>query len=202
MDNSSTQKQNAALLIVDMFNHFDFPEGPSLAKQALAVVDNIASLRKRFEAHQRPVIYVNDNWTDWQGEFKDLVSACRASGGASGQLAEILLPGSGNFYVLKPAQSAFFASALPVLLDQLRVDALVVTGISTEACVLTTATDARMRGYPVWVPEDCSAAPSASRHRAALALMKSSALIGGQKAMPRRDLFPPTILSDMKQASR
>lgn len=160
-----------ALLILDLMNHFDFVEGDALARQALKVADNIMRLRGRFDAARIPVIYVNDNWMDWQADFSDLVERCRQQGGVSARLAQRLAPKSSHYYILKPMQSAFYASALPVLLQQLEVDRLVITGVATDACVLNTALDAQMRKFPLWVPSDASAAPTLARHRHALQLL-------------------------------
>ena len=163
---------NPALLIVDVMNHFDFQGGAALAKQAAGLAHRVRELRDRFDAECRPVIYCNDNWTEWHGDFADLIAACRGQGGMSALLAERLSPQPGHYYILKPRHSAFMATALSRLLDQLRVDRLVITGIAADSCVLATAMDAHMRDYPLWVPRDGTAARTRALKSAAIHLLR------------------------------
>jgi nicotinamidase-related amidase len=161
-----------ALLIVDVINHFAFAGARALATAADAIGAPLRALRDRFDAAGLPVIYANDNWTDWQGGFPDLVASSLALGGASAHLAERLAPEDGHYYVLKPKHSAFMATALPVLLQQLDVDRIAITGIATDSCVLATAIDAHMRDYRLWVPGDCTAARTPALKRAALHVLR------------------------------
>ena len=50
----------------------------------------------------------------------------------------------------------------------MQAEKLIIVGLATDMCVLLSATDARMRGYEVWVPQDCTAAESARRKSDAL----------------------------------
>ena len=179
-----------ALVLVDLINHFDFPGGKSLGQHAVAMVDNILALRGRFDRLDAPVIYVNDNWTHWRGDLDDLVATCLAAGKASAHLADRLAPERAHYHLLKPKQSAFMASALDVLLQQLEVDALVLAGVATDACVLATGLDAHMRGYRLWVPSDCSAAPTQERHEAALRILATNCNASIRHARGTRQLFP------------
>jgi nicotinamidase-related amidase len=164
-----------ALLLVDLVNHFDFPGGAALGRATRRIVPAVLRLRERFDRAGHPVVYCNDNWMQWQGGFADLVAACREAGGDSGYVAGKLAPCEGHYYVLKPKHSAFLCTPLPVLLHQLRVDALVLAGVATDSCILSTAMEANMRDYPAWVPRDCTAAISPERKRRALATLKSAA---------------------------
>jgi nicotinamidase-related amidase len=57
--------------------------------------------------------------------------------------------------VEKSRDSGFYDTVLDDRLQDLGVKTVLVTGISTQICVQTTAADAFFRGYKVWVPEDC-----------------------------------------------
>lgn len=179
-----------ALLLIDLVNHFDFPGGDSLGRATRALVPAILRLRERFDAAGLPVVYANDNWMQWQGGFADLVAACRAAGGDSGYVADRLAPREGHYYVLKPKHSAFLASPLPVLLGQLRVDALVPAGVATDSCILASALDAGMRDYPLWVPRDCTAAITPERKRRALAMLRESAGVDTRGTASVSGAFP------------
>lgn len=161
-----------ALLIVDAINHFAFDGARALAVAADAIRAPLRALRDRFDAAGLPVIYANDNWTDWQGEFSDLVASSLALGGTPARLAECLAPEAGHYYILKPKHSAFMATALPVLLQQLDVDRLAIAGIAADSCVLATAIDAHMRGYRLWVPGDCTASRTPALKRAAMHVLR------------------------------
>jgi nicotinamidase-related amidase len=163
-----TEAKRPALLLVDLMNHFDFPGGEALGKATRRIVPAVLRLRERFDRAGHPVIYANDNWMQWQGGFADLVAACRKAGGDSGYVADRLAPREGHYHVLKPKHSAFLCTALPVLLHQLRVDGLMLTGVATDSCILATAMDAKMRDYPVHVPRTCTAAITPGRKRQAL----------------------------------
>jgi nicotinamidase-related amidase len=179
-----------ALLLIDLVNRFDFEGGDALAKATLAASGRILALRERFDAAGLPVIYANDNFMHWQGEFRDLVAACRAMPGPAARIAERLAPGEGHYYVLKPKHSAFMASALPVLLAQLRVDALVLAGEAADSCVLATALDAKMREFRVWAPSDCTAANTPLRKQRALALLRASVQADTRASRAVRGTFP------------
>ena len=162
-----------------------------LGSAAVHTLTTIAALRKRYDREKLPVIYVNDNWMQWQGDFKDLVEACLTGDNPhSRTVARRLAPRKTDFYVLKPKQSGFMASALPVLLAQLQVDAITLAGFASDACVLATAMDAHMREYRVWVPEDCSAAISPERHRCALGLLEHNKMATCTSAKATQGVFP------------
>ncbi|KAF1719210.1 isochorismatase family cysteine hydrolase [Pseudoxanthomonas wuyuanensis] len=183
--------QRPALMILDMINLFDFEGGSALSSAALACVPRLLSLRDRFDAASCPVIYVNDNFTRWQGEFADLIARCIDSGGDSARIAAALAPRGSDYYVLKPKHSAFQATALPVLLGKLEVDRVVLAGISADSCILATAQDAKMREYPIWVPSDAVAAISKERKEMALKLMDLSLQARVDSTFAVRQTFPP-----------
>ena len=183
-------EQKPALLIIDMMNLFDFEGGPALGKAAVACSRVIARLRKRFDDAGAPVIYVNDNFARWQGDFNALLAQCAFATEHSRDIAHRLAPRPGHYHVLKPKHSGFRATPLGILLAKLCVRQLVLTGIAADSCVLATATDAKMREYEVWVPSDAVAAITPSRKSTALALIRTSleADVCGTRAV--KGLFP------------
>jgi nicotinamidase-related amidase len=121
---------DTALLVLDMMNRFDFEGGDRLVKAARAIVPRIETLRARFDAAGAPTIYVNDNFSHWQGQFGDLVAACRDAGGASASIMQRLAPRPHDYHVLKPKHSGFLATPLAILLAKLGARRLVLTGLS------------------------------------------------------------------------
>ena len=168
-------KANAtALIVLDMINLFDFEGGDALGARAVAICPRIDGLRRRFDAAAQPVIYVNDNFARWQGQFSDLVAACVEVGGHAAGVAQRLSPRANDYHVLKPKHSAFHATPLAILLEKLRVRRLVLAGVAADSCVLATALDARMHEFELWVPADCVAAITPRRKRDALAVVAQS----------------------------
>lgn len=164
----------SALIILDMVNLFDFEGGKALATQAKKIAPRIDELRQAYSERGLPVIFVNDNFLDWNREFSELVAICGHPGCRGSSIVETLRPESTDYYVLKPKHSAFLCTVLPAILGDLKIDHLVLTGIATDSCVLMTAQDAHMRQYEVVVPSDCVAAQTAARSAAALKLMRDS----------------------------
>ena len=167
-------RPSTALLIVDMINPFDFEGADALLTPALRAAKKILALRDRFDRVKAPVVYVNDNFMHWQGEFRDLLASCSADGAPGKPIADLLQPGPQHYYVLKPKHSGFEHTALEVLLAKLRVRQLAITGIATDACVLVTAQDAHSREFALWLPADCTAAQTPQRKRRALQLAQDT----------------------------
>lgn len=156
------------LLIIDMVNTFDFEGGARLARAAAEAARRIATLRRRWHGAGAPVVYVNDNFMRWQADFRELVAVCMHDGMPGAGIARQLQPGPDDYFVLKPKHSGFFGTTLETLLRFIGARTLVLTGLTTEMCVLFTAMDAYMRDYALLVPGDCCAAASAARHWQAL----------------------------------
>ncbi|SDT33774.1 Nicotinamidase-related amidase [Friedmanniella luteola] len=66
-----------------------------------------------------------------------------------------LAPLPGEVVLDKPGKGAFYGTDLQQVLDEAGVQALVVTGVTTEVCVHTTVREANDRGYEVLVLADC-----------------------------------------------
>lgn len=159
---------DAAVLVIDVINDFAFPGGEDLVRQMPPVVEAIDELRQRADALQRPVIHVNDNFGRWRSNFAQVIEWCRREGGRGADIATRLSPRKSDYFVLKPGQSGFYQTPLPVLLEYLKVSRLVLTGIAGDQCVLATAMDAHIRDYGLWVPADATASLTPKRNRRAL----------------------------------
>jgi nicotinamidase-related amidase len=152
---SAPDKSEAALLLIDVINAFDFEEGEELLRLALPVGRNIAALKKRAKAAGIPAIYVNDNFGRWQSDFKKIVAHCSEEDARGKAFVELLLPDSDDYFVLKPKHSGFYSTTLDLLLTHLNARNLILTGIAGNNCVLFTANDAYMRDFKIFIPADC-----------------------------------------------
>lgn len=156
------------LLLVDVINPLDFPRARHLLPAAWAAAQATAKLKTRLAQRGVACIYANDNYGTWHSEFSDILAACRQLPGRRGQMAQLLAPAPQDLILLKPQHSAFHSTPLQHLLTQMKAQKLIVVGLATDMCVMLTATDARMLGYPVWVPSDCTAAETVLRQQSAL----------------------------------
>ena len=66
-------------------------------------------------------------------------------------------PAGDDYFVLKPKHSGFYSTTLDLLLDYLGAATLILTGLTTDNCVLFTASDAYLRDFEIVVPSDCVA---------------------------------------------
>jgi nicotinamidase-related amidase len=168
------QRNPRALLIVDMINALDFNGGDVLRPAAVAAADRIAWLKQALAEDGVPTIYANDNFGRWRSDFRSVVRDCMRPGGRGRALVERLHPARDDYFVLKPKHSAFHATPLDLLLRQLGVEEVIVTGVAGDGCVLYTAADAHLRDYRVVVPEDCIASESEARTERALTQVRLS----------------------------
>jgi nicotinamidase-related amidase len=163
---SAPDKSASALLLIDVINDFEFPDGEQLLRVALPAGKNIASLKRRAKDAGIPAIYVNDNFGRWRSDFKKIVAHCRDESRGK-QFVELLLPDEDDYFVLKPKNSGFYSTTLDLLLTHLGAKNLILTGIQGNNCVLFTANDAYMRDYRLFVPSDCTASnPEEENHHA------------------------------------
>ena len=161
------------LLLVDFINPLNFPGAEKLAQPALAAARATARLRDALDAKKVAVVYANDNYGAWQSDFQGLVAQCCERDDISGQIARLLAPRPTDITLLKPRHSAFYCTALELLLHDMGARELVVAGLSSDMCVQMTAADAFLRGYEgVWVPADCTAAETPQAKAASLKYMK------------------------------
>jgi nicotinamidase-related amidase len=165
-------KSEWALLLIDVINDFDFPEGRKLLRFALPAARSLAALKQRARRARIPAVYVNDNFGRWQSDFRKQVDRCLDADCPGAPVAKLLVPADDDYFVLKPKHSGFFSTSLDVLLSHLNTRKLILGGFATDICVLFTANDAYMRDYELFIPPDCAAAESAGAHRRTCEHMK------------------------------
>ena len=145
----------SALVVIDMLTAYDFEDADALAESAEEAVPNIAKLVERARDEDVPVIYVNDNYGDWNSSADELVE--RALEGRRPDLIEPIKPPEGAKFVIKARHSAFYGTPLEYLLRTEGIDRIVATGQATEQCILYSVLDAYVREIEVAVPRDAVA---------------------------------------------
>ena len=168
---SAPDKCRMALLLIDVINALDFPEGPELLKFALPMAERIAELKREMRRLGAPVIYVNDNFGRWRSDFRAYVDHCLEHDVLGKPIVEKLRPEKEDYFVMKPKHSGFYSTTLDTLLEYLGVETIIMTGVASNICVLFTANDAYMRDYKLVIPRDCVAANSREENEHALRQM-------------------------------
>ncbi len=77
---NAPDKSDVALLLIDVINDLDFPEGDQLLRHALPMARHIADLKRRAKGEGVPVVYVNDNFGRWRSDFNAQGEHCLTDG--------------------------------------------------------------------------------------------------------------------------
>jgi nicotinamidase-related amidase len=159
-----------ALVVVDMLNSYEHEDAERLTESVETIVDPVSDLVARSERQGVEIIYVNDNYGDWNSSQEEL--AAQAMKGARPDLVEPLLPPDSADFVLKARHTIFYMTPLEYLLGQKDIDRLILTGQVTEQCILYSALDAYVRHFEVAVPRDGVAHIHENLATAALEMME------------------------------
>lgn len=190
---SAPDKSPTVVILLDVINHFEHEDGEALLDDARRAAPRIAALRDGARSAGVPIVYANDNFGRWTSDQRAIVERCRSSAGR--EIVEIVEPTDDDYFVVKPKHSAFYQTSLPILLEHLEAETLVVAGWTTDICVLFSAIDAYMRGFDVIIPGDAVAAvrPEHTAHaldyaaRVLKALVLPVDQIAFDDLAPRRD---------------
>src|SRR5690349_14898523 len=140
---------SVALLLIDVINDLEFESGRQLVEHAIPMARNISSLKAEAKKRGIPCLYVNDNFGQWQSDFKHLVKRCMQDNVRGAQISRELAPEPDDYFVLKPRHSGFFQTPLDLLLRHLHATKLILCGLTTDSCVLFTANDGYLRGFKI-----------------------------------------------------
>jgi biuret amidohydrolase len=189
--------QKMALLIVDMQRYFVSPHYPLMQtfeklvpgitagyceRVNSVVVPNINRLQTYFRAQGFPILYtaigtctpdgrdLNQMWKDLDQLSVNTIGKRMfpAVGDPSWQIDESLVPHPGELVVNKTSSGTLNSTMLDQTLRNMGIQSLIVSGVTTDVCVETTARDAADRGFQVIIVEDACTAFSDTLHQAAL----------------------------------
>ena len=144
----------SAILVVDMLN--DFVTGALKCDRGLAIVPKTAELLRAARAKNVPVIFCNDaHLKDIDHELKLWGDHAIAGTKGAEVIPELELCAT-DYVVPKRRYSGFFHTDLDLLLKELGVDTVILTGLHAYMCVRHTAADAYQLGYDVVVARDAT----------------------------------------------
>lgn len=156
-----------AVVVIDMINDHLLPGSLLEVPRARAIVPAMRARLEEARAEGVPIVYVVDEHAPDDPDL-DAWGTHAVAGTSGTEVYADIAPRPGDRVVKKPSYSAFFQSELARVLDELRVDTLVLTGCLTEIGLMATATDALQEGYAVEVPQDAQAGSCAEAEMAAL----------------------------------
>lgn len=139
------------------------------------VVPNIQRLLGFFRPHGLRVIYLTvgseqPDYSDLPPHMRGFAMAVNNTrGNREHEILDELRPAPGETVLNKTTAGAFSSTGLDALLRTLGTDELVITGISTNSCVETTARDAADRGYRCVLVDDGCGSAREEFHQATLA---------------------------------
>ena len=160
---------SAAVLIVDMLNDFCCAGGKMPLKGGSDIVPSIVALSNAARKKGLQVIYVNDNHRSdrYDREFEKREPHC-IDGTWGAEVLDELNPQEGDLSIKKRRFSGFFQTDLELILRELDVNTVIVTGVVTNICVRSTCHDAFFLGYNVIVPRDCVCATAPREQESSL----------------------------------
>ena len=92
-------KSLQALLLVDVVNHFEFPDGKRILRNALKIAPRLRLLKGRARRSNTPVIYVNDNFGQWRSDAVKLLAYCLRTQSAGRPFVEGIRPDAEDYCV-------------------------------------------------------------------------------------------------------
>ena len=163
---------NPALIIVDVVMAYFEKHSPLYADAAKVLASNVRMLAAARKA-SIPVIFTNVVYQQGGidgGLFYKKIPALKVfdQGSPLGNFPPSLQPETGETIITKQFASAFFGTSLAEKLTEMKVDTLLITGLSTSGCVRATALDALQCGFAPFVIRDACGDRHQSPHEANL----------------------------------
>ncbi len=148
----------AAVLAIDMMAAY-FTPGSDFCLPSRDCLDSAARVVESARVAGVPVIHTRVEFTPSGldgGVFMQKVPALRAlaGGGDLGRIMPEVAPLGDELVIVKQYASAFFGTTLASTLQAMRVDTVVITGVSTSGCVRATGVDAIQHGFVPLVVRD------------------------------------------------
>ena len=166
-----------AIIVVDMLkdNLKESSRNPYF-QEGMAVMPNLQRLLEEGRKRGLPIVFACDSFLEGDFIFRGKMKVHSLRGTEGAEVVDDLKPEPTDIILPKRRFSAFFKTDLDQTLRVLGVDTILVTGITTEVCVLMTVMDGLCHDFSTILLEDCSATRSKEFHKACLNLYRDFAL--------------------------
>ncbi|ABB16042.1 MULTISPECIES: cysteine hydrolase family protein [Carboxydothermus] len=157
------------IVIIDMLNDFIGPNAPLRCPDGEKIVPNLQKLVEFAHENGINVVFVQEAHRKNDADFRVRpVHAVKGTWGSD--FIPELRPDEekGDYIVQKRRHSAFAYTDLDLYLREEKIDTVVVTGVWTNVCVRSTASDALYHAYNVIAISDCCASANEEMHQAGL----------------------------------
>ena len=176
VSNSTGIGSSPALVVVDMCRGFIDPSSP-LGFECEEVIKANIKLVQKFRAQNLPVIFTTTIYRDISeaSVFRSKIPALNILEPESDAVSFIdeLAPTLNEIIIEKKFASAFFATNLAAYLQNLNIDSVIISGVTTSGCVRATALDAMQNNFLTIVAEDCVGDRDQDAHHANLFDLKA-----------------------------
>ncbi|MBC6463714.1 isochorismatase family cysteine hydrolase [Actinomadura sp. HBU206391] len=184
-------KSHPALLMMDLINEIVHPDGKYAGDgyyqqvSERQVLEHAAIALDRARTAGIPVIHVvvgfSGDYAQWP-PASPVFAEARADrrlvlGTWATRIHDAVRPLAGEPVVAKHRVSPFYGTPLEEMLHALRVDTLLLTGVTTDLVVLSAAREAHDRDYRVEVLADATATADDALHETALTLLARTATV-------------------------
>lgn len=160
-----------AIIVVDMLN--DFVYGALTCDRGKAIVPATARLLEAAREKGVPVIFSNDAHLRNIDRELTIWGDHAIAGTPGAEVIPELKLSAGDYVVPKRRYSGFFQTDLDILLKELGVQTVVMTGLHTHMCVRHTSADAFSLGYDVVVAKEATDSFTEEDYLGGLAYLKT-----------------------------
>jgi nicotinamidase-related amidase len=159
-----------AVIILDMLN--DFVTDKLKLDRTQSIIPKIQRIAEVARKRNIPVIYSNDAHLPHDSEL-DKWGSHAIKGTKGAEVIPELKPNEKDYVLEKRCYSGFFETGLDLLLRDLKVDTIIITGMHTHICCRHTAADAFFRGYKIIMSKDGADAFTKKDHEEGLEYLKN-----------------------------
>ena len=163
--------ESPAILVVDMLN--DFVTGSLACDRGKAIVPATAELLDAAREKGIPVIFCNDAHIAGIDRELKLWGDHAIAGTKGAEVIPELKLSDKDYVVPKRRYSGFFQTDLDILLKELSVKTVVMTGLHAHMCVRHTSADAYCLGYDVVVAKQATDSFTEEDYIGGLAYLKT-----------------------------
>lgn len=166
----SFSPKSSALIVIDMQRFFLDSKSHAYLPDGEEIIGNLRRIIGVYRERHLPVIFTRQAL----GKGKDPGSmgrwwkdTLRESDPSSG-VDQRLRPAAGEKVIIKSQYSAFIGTDLERILRARRISSILITGVMTHLCCESTARDAFMRGFDVFIVVDGTASRNEDLHVSSL----------------------------------